>query len=88
MADSYKDAAWATLDRLERDDPDLYDAVLEAIEFVFDRTTEARHHANVIQTPYGLIFETTVQHPRQPPYSVLWQLEGDDPVIWDIGSVR
>jgi hypothetical protein len=84
----YKDEAWATLDRLEAGDPHLYNAVVEAIDFVFDHTETARHHASVLRAAHGLLFETPVQHPRQPPYSVLWQIEDGEPVIWDIGSVR
>jgi hypothetical protein len=88
MADAYRPGVHDRLDELEQDDPDLYDTVIDAIEFVFDQTGKARHQAHPLLLDGTQLFATVVQHHRTPPHYVLWQMVDGDPVIVTIAALE
>lgn len=72
---SYSEVADAQLDVLEQgDDPDLYNAVLDACELVFRAPTHARAMSTAITTREGIRLRLPV--PGHPPYKVFWSTEG------------
>lgn len=76
----YSEVANAQLDALEAgNDPDLYNAVLDACEQVFTTPGEAQASASAIQTDHGIRFRLPVRD--HPPYKVFWASTTDGPRI-------
>lgn len=72
---SYSEVADAQLDGLEQgDDPDLYNAVLDACELVFRAPARARAISTAITTREGIRLRLPVA--GHPPYKVFWSTEG------------
>lgn len=77
---AYSEVADGQLDALEEGpDLDLYEAVLDACELIFDRTAEAQNRSTAIQTTEGIRFRLVVV--GHSPYKVFWAHTDDGPRI-------
>ena len=73
--DSYSEVADRQLDELETGpEADLYNAVLETRQFVFDDPERAQRHSTAITTLEGIRFRLPVV--GFPPYKVFWSSDG------------
>jgi hypothetical protein len=71
----YSAIADAQLDELEAgDDPDLFNAVLDACELIFRGPGQAQALSTAIQTDHGVRLRLPVA--GHPPYKVFWSSEG------------
>lgn len=67
---SYSSIADEQLDVLEKGDPDLYNAVLDACELVFAAAGMAQARSTAVSTEQGIRFRLPVV--GHPPYKVFW----------------
>ena len=73
--DSYSEIADQQLDELEAGtDADLYNAVLQTCQFVFDESAKAQRYSAAITTLEGVRFRLPVV--GFPPYKVFWSSDG------------
>lgn len=71
----YSEVADTQLDKLESGpDVDLYNSVLDTIEFIFRLPGEAQSLSTAITTPAGIRMRLPVI--GHPPYKVFWSTEG------------
>lgn len=71
----YSEIANAQLDEIEnRDDSDLYDALLDVCEFVLANPGQAQSRSSALTTSEGIRFRLAV--PGHHPYKVFWSSEG------------
>ncbi|TXI65334.1 MAG: hypothetical protein E6Q55_02690 [Mycolicibacterium mageritense] len=71
----YSEVADAQLDTLESGpDVDLYNSVLDAIEFIFRLPGQAQSLSTAITTPGGILMRLPVM--GHPPYKVFWSTGG------------
>lgn len=78
--DAYSRVADRQLDDLESGpDVDLYNAVIDACELVFERTARAQTLSTAITTPNGIRLRLPVA--GHPPYKVFWSNTPDGPRI-------
>ncbi|WP_201408324.1 hypothetical protein [Mycobacterium paraintracellulare] len=71
----YSQIADAQLDALESGpDRDLYNSVLDTIEFIFRLPGQAQSLSTAITTPAGIRMRLSVL--GHPPYKVFWSTEG------------
>lgn len=71
----YSEIADAQLDALEHGpDPDLYDGILDTIEFIFRLPGQAQSLSTAITTPDGIRMRLPVI--GHPPYKVFWRTDG------------
>lgn len=71
----YSEVADAQLDALEQvPDPDLYNAVLDAIELIFRLPGQAQALSSAITTSDSIRLRLPV--PGNPPYKILWSTTG------------
>ncbi|MCB9427718.1 MAG: hypothetical protein H6524_02800 [Actinobacteria bacterium] len=71
--DSYSEVANKQLDKLEAQDPHLYDAVMTVCESIFDHPERAQSLSGAITTEQGIRMVLPV--PGFPPYKVFWSTE-------------
>jgi hypothetical protein len=72
---AYSQVADAQLDALERGpDADLYNSVLDTIEFIFRLPEQAQALSTAITTPEGIRMRLPVI--GHPPYKVFWSTGG------------
>lgn len=75
MSESYSQIADEQLDKIERDDPDLYEEALKACELIFDRPSSAQALSSAITTGTGgVVFRLPVI--GHPPWYVFWTSDG------------
>ena len=55
-------------------DVELYNAVLDACELVFDSPDRARRHSSAVTTHDGVLYRLPVV--GDPPYKVFWSASG------------
>lgn len=72
--EDYSDVAANQLDDLEHGDPDLYDAVLEAIDIIFRHTSLAHELSTAFTTKDGI--RMTLSVPGYREYKVFWRTKG------------
>jgi hypothetical protein len=73
--DSYSEVATEQLDALEvGEDPELYNAVLETCELVFNQPGRAQSLSAAITTKEGIRFRLAVD--GHYPYKVFWSSDG------------
>lgn len=71
----YSEVADTQLDKLESgSDVDLYDSVLDTIDFIFRLPGQAQSLSTAITTPAGIRMRLPVI--GHPPYKVFWSTEG------------
>ena len=75
MTDGYSATAHEQLDALEREDPDVYDAVLDACELVFLAEGLAQARSTAIVTPDRVVFRLPVVG---SPIKVFWSNWGPE----------
>lgn len=76
--DGYTRVATEQLDALEQGpDMDLYNAILEACELIFEQPSRAQRFSSAVQTKEGVLLRLPVM--GHPPYKVFWAVDG--PVI-------
>lgn len=87
--DLYSPEADAQLDALAAGpDPDLYNAVLDAIDHILDRTDTARVTSPPLRDAAGrAILATVVMHERDPRWFVFWSDTSGVPVILGVGAL-
>lgn len=69
----YSRVADDQLDAIERDDPDLYRAVLSVCEAIFDNRGHVRSQSSAITTEAGIVMVSAVPgHPQK----VFWSTSG------------
>jgi hypothetical protein len=74
-ADAYSQVANSQLDALEAgSDADLYNAVLDACELIFQLPAQAQARSTAITTAEGIRFRLPVA--GHPPYKVFWSSDG------------
>ncbi|NNN01258.1 MAG: hypothetical protein HKL86_05430 [Acidimicrobiaceae bacterium] len=67
----YSEIANAQLDEIEnRDNPDLYDALLDVCEFVLANPERAQSRSSALTTSEGIRFRFAV--PGHHPYKIFW----------------
>lgn len=73
--EDYSDFAANQLDELEQHgDPDLYDAILDAIDIIFRKTSLAHELSTAFTTKDGI--RMTLSVPGYLEYKVFWRTEG------------
>lgn len=73
----YSEVADAQLDALENGpDMDLYNSVLDTIEFIFRLPGQAQSLSTAITTPDGIRMRLPVI--GHPPYKVFWSTQGPE----------
>jgi hypothetical protein len=71
----FSEVAIEQMDALEAGpDMDLYNAVLEAVDLIFDRPREAQRRSTAINGNKGVVLRLPVM--GFPPYKVFWTSEG------------
>jgi hypothetical protein len=90
MSGFFTDDVRSYLDALAGADPSLYDAVLEAADFVIDQQASARLHATAMRARDGtVVFATVVRGHGDPSYHVIWMLTDEQaPLILACGCVE
>ena len=74
-ADAYSQFANSQLDALEAgSDADLYNAVLDACELIFQLPAQAQARSTAITTDESITFRWPVA--GHPPYKVFWSSDG------------
>lgn len=77
---AYSQVADEQLDALEAgDDPDLYNAALDACDLIFHATGIAQSRSTAIQTAEGIRFRLPIV--GHPPYKVFWAHTDDGPRV-------
>jgi len=87
--DLYSRLAETQLDELEHGpDPELYNAVLDAIEAVLDQTDTARARSPGLRDAAGRpLFSTVVMHDADPRWFVFWKDAAAGPVILGVAPL-
>lgn len=77
------------LDELEAEaSVDLYNAVVECIDYILDHSDTARQKAPPLQDAEGrAVLSTVVLHDLDPRWHVFWRLGRDGPVILGISPL-
>jgi hypothetical protein len=71
----YSEIAENQLDTLEKgSDVDLYNAIVDNINLIFDRPREAQRHSTAIRSDDGIVLRLPV--PGYAPFKIFWTSEG------------
>lgn len=90
MSDAlYSDQAAQALDALQvGPDEGLYNAVLDAIDYVLDHPQAAREVSPGLRDLRGeTVFGTAVMYPSDPRWHIIWNLRGAEPYILGVGPL-
>lgn len=89
MTGFFTNDAEANLDALQAADSELYEHVMDAVDFVIDRQPAAHAQAEALVARDGSVVRATVvQSAHDPPYHAIWIVGDDGPVILGCGRLR
>lgn len=85
----YTPLADEQLDDLHDNEPaDLYNAVIDCLEYIDNQTDVARQKAPPLQDAAGrAMLSMVVMYPKDPRWFLFWRLEGIEPVVLGVGPL-